>query len=367
MKQRLDGLDFIRAAACLGILFFHMHISYTGFFAVAVFFALSGFLMTYNALDRPEESAPCLKTSVSLALKRTKKLYGLYLITLIFPLLEQIYGVASGLGKLDGQLVLRIVSNVLLLQSLVPDINTAFFMNGVAWYMSTSLFLYMAFPYIIRRIRRRRGRREAWRVIIITFFAQAAGIYLFTSLAKRFVPADYYSGADVAQWLAYVSPFSRIADFIIACNFAYLFKNRSQTTRSAAAATAAECGALILAFVTERLFDLNMLPATTIYCTAFIPAASLLIWEFARGEGYISRAMNNAAVRFISALSPYVFLIHPIVIMVLTIIITRLPLSAGVQRLIFLFAVPLFTFSLSVLYRKFERRKRSLTNSALRS
>ena len=367
MKQRLDGLDFIRAAACLGILLFHMHVTYTGFFAVAVFFALSGFLMTYNALDRPEESAPCLKTSVSFALKRTKKLYGLYLITLIFPLLEQIYGVASGLGKLDGQLVLRIVSNVLLLQSLVPDVNTAFFMNGVAWYMSTSLFLYMAFPYIIRRIRRRSSRREAWCVIIVTFFAQAAGIYLLTSLAKRFVPADYYSGADVAQWLAYVSPFSRIADFIIACNFAYLFRNRAQTPRSSAAATAAECAALILAFVTERLFALNMLPAATVYCTAFIPATSLLIWEFARGEGYISRVMNNAAVRLISALSPYVFLIHPIVIMVLTIIITRLPLSAGVQRLIFLFAVPLFTFSLSVAYRKFERRKRVLTNSALRS
>lgn len=142
---RLAGLDFIRAAACIGVLLFHMHLTLTGFISVTLFFAISGFLMTYNALDRDAEAPPTLKGSVAFALSRTKKLYKLYLITLIIPLLGQLYGVVSGLEKFDGMFVFRIASNILLLQSLVPDLNISLFLNGVAWYLSTSLFLYMAF------------------------------------------------------------------------------------------------------------------------------------------------------------------------------------------------------------------------------
>lgn len=159
--RRLAGLDFIRAAACIGVLLFHMHLTLTGFISVTLFFALSGFLMTYNALGRDAETPPTLKGSIGFALNRTKKLYKLYLITLIIPLLGQLYGVVSGLEKFDGMFVFRIASNILLLQSLVPDLNVSLFLNGVAWYLSTSLFLYMAFPYIISRLRKRQSSAEA--------------------------------------------------------------------------------------------------------------------------------------------------------------------------------------------------------------
>lgn len=360
---RLAGLDFIRAAACIGVLLFHMHLTLTGFISVTLFFAISGFLMTYNALDRNDEDPPTLKGSISFALSRTKKLYKLYLITLIIPLLGQLYGVVSGLEKFDGMFVFRIASNILLLQSLVPDLNISLFLNGVAWYLSTSLFLYMAFPYIINRLRKRQSSAEAWAVIVTAFIAQAVLAYAVDALGRRYLPPDYFYGANVTQWFAYASPFSRIADFIIACNFAYLFKNRKQTARSAGMATLAEIGAILFALAVQLLFKKNLLPPTTIYCTAFIPAAHLLIWEFARGEGYVSRAVDNSVTRFISSLSSYVFLIHYIVIVVLTPAINMLPVSLGVRRGLYLVLIPAASFILSALYKAAESRAKAKKRS----
>lgn len=356
MKQKLEGLDFIRAAACLGILFYHLRVTHTGYFAVAVFFALSGFLMTYNALAKDDAGKPDFKSSIAFSLKRTRKLYVLYLITLIFPLLEQFYGIVTGLGTVDGQLVMRITVNILLLQSLVPDINTGFFMNGVAWYMSTSLFLYIAFPYILSRIRRRTGPGQAWRVIVITFLLQIAGVYSVSRLAAKLLPAEYFKNSGFTQWLAYISPFSRIADFIIACNFAYLFRNRRKTDRSVVTATVLECAAILFAMTTELLFETKKTPDYLYYSSLYIPAVSLLIWEFARGEGYVSRAMNNGAVRFLSDLSPYIFLIHYDVLLVMSLLINRLSTSFEVRRIMYVTAAPVMSILGSVVYRAVEKK-----------
>ena len=358
MKQKLEGLEFIRAAACLGVLLYHIRVTHTGYFAVAVFFALSGFLMTYNALGREEIEPPSLKGSLAFSLRRTGKLYKLYLLTLIFPLLEQLYGLVTGLGTLDGPLLMRITANVFLLQSLVPDINTAFFMNGVAWYMSTSIFLYIAFPYILHRLRNR-SRGQAWRVITVTFLLQSVGGLCIHELAMKLFPAETLERLGFTQWLAYISPFSRIADFIIACNLAYLFRNRKKTERSAAVATVLECAAILAAAASELVFENKMLPLYLCFSSLYIPAASLLIWEFARGEGYVSRAMNNPAVHFISDLSPYLFLIHPVVIMLASIVIGRLPVSFAVQRAVYVTAIPIAAVLCSMAYREIEKKIKS--------
>lgn len=59
-KRWLTGLDFVRAAACIAILIYHMNITVLGAFAVTVFFILSGFLMTYNALASAQSDRPSL-------------------------------------------------------------------------------------------------------------------------------------------------------------------------------------------------------------------------------------------------------------------------------------------------------------------
>ena len=359
MKQKLEGLDFIRAAACISILLMHMHLTVMAYISVAAFFALSGFLLTYNALGREETEPPTLKGSVAFALKRTRKLYVLYLITLIFPLLEQVYGIATGLGKLDGLLIMRVITNVLLLQSIVPDMNTCFFLNGIAWYLSTSMFLYLAFPYILHRLRKLRSKRTAWCVIIVTFLLQTAGGYFVSELAEKLLPAAYVKNAEFTKWLTYVSPFYRIGDFIIACNFAYLFRNRRKDRRSVGTATFFELAALAFAAATELLFETGTVPKYLCFTVIYIPAVSLLIWEFARGEGYITRAMDNPVVHFISDLSPYIYLIHFVMILAMTIIINRLPLSFGVRKFMYVTLIPTAVILCSMAYRAIEKKIRS--------
>ena len=55
MKARLDRLEVLRAFACLGVFTFHAYITLLGACSVSIFIILSGFLLTYNGLDRADK------------------------------------------------------------------------------------------------------------------------------------------------------------------------------------------------------------------------------------------------------------------------------------------------------------------------
>ena len=119
--NRLNGADFVRAAACLTVLFHHLAqrmswedqlgavewfriFAQIGTFGVAMFFVLSGFLLArpfWQALDRGE-AAPSLRTY---AMRRAARILPGFWLALIvtFVLSITVFG-----AKLDGQLVLRL-------------------------------------------------------------------------------------------------------------------------------------------------------------------------------------------------------------------------------------------------------------------
>ena len=75
MKKRLTTLNFVRAAACLGVFTFHCYISLLGAWAVSVFVILSGFLLTYNSIDRVDSFPRGVKGCAKYSFKKIKKLY----------------------------------------------------------------------------------------------------------------------------------------------------------------------------------------------------------------------------------------------------------------------------------------------------
>ena len=83
MKPRLEKLDVLRACACIGAFTFHSYISNLGFWAVSIFIMLSGFLLTYNGLDRSESFPADVRGCAVYALKKIKPLYPLYFATLL--------------------------------------------------------------------------------------------------------------------------------------------------------------------------------------------------------------------------------------------------------------------------------------------
>ena len=274
------------------------------------------------------------------------------------PALMLIYGIYSGAVSFDTKLITCFVTNIFLVQSLSPDEEMYFFLNGVAWYLSTSMFLYMAFPFIIERIRKYENTRQAWHYIAAAFLAQILAIYLVRTLAGRLLSGFYISGDGFFKWFAYISPFSRIFDYIIGCNLAYVFRNRRKTELTPTSAGILECAAIAFAVLTQLAYKNDALPEISIYGAAFIPASALLIWAFAHGDGFVSRIMDNPAVHYISGLSSYIFIFHFTVIKLMTPVINRIPLPFRALQFVYLFTIPALTFIVSALYRKLERKVR---------
>lgn len=139
-QQRLLGADFLRAAACLMVLFHHlafrmdmgnvpapfvpvMQFLDMGSFGVAVFFVLSGFLL---ALDRGEPM-PSLRT---FTLRRAARILPGFWLALILSFVLSI--TISG-SPLDGERIIRLVAGFFLVSdwhwlTLFPVDN-----NGPLW------------------------------------------------------------------------------------------------------------------------------------------------------------------------------------------------------------------------------------------
>ena len=147
-------------------------------------------------------------------------------------------------------------------------------------------------------------------------------------------------------------PTYRLGDFAIGCNLAYIYMNRKPRKASAARATAFEAAAVLVwaaaEFAFERLNAARFVSTTEL----FILPSALIVYSFACGEGYISRALTNRAARLISDLSSDIYLIHFVAIMTGSIITTHLPLPEGAQKLAFVAYVCAFTLALALVCRR---------------
>ena len=348
MKPKLASLDAVRAAACIGILSFHMYLTYLGVWGVTVFFVLSAFLMSYNYLERPVFEKPSVKEGLWFSLKRTAKLYPLHLLTLAFPLLLQVFSILTGRMAAEGAYGWKLALNVLLLHSLCPPQSWYFSFNSVSWYLSSIMIIYLFFPLILRCIRRYNSVKNAWLAMVLTLILQALTVWFLSRLIKL----DGFS-----NWLGYICPFIRLGDYIVGCNLAYIFLHRGESRLTVRKATILELLAIVCCIATELLRNRSFFPRSIKNSTAFIPAVALLIWCFACGEGKISRSLTGRVTHCIADLSSYVFLIHPVVIQFTSIVLDRLPMDYQLKRWCFLLIVPTLSFTLAILYRNFHKKR----------
>ena len=123
---------------------------------VALFFVLSGFIMTYVY---PEVRGREARWRFIVA--RVARIYPLHLFMLavLFLLLpmEEIFIYDSG----TAERIAIVVSNALLVQNWIPFIQYYFGTNGVTWSISTEMFFYAAFLWLIVDLR----RSWAWKLL----------------------------------------------------------------------------------------------------------------------------------------------------------------------------------------------------------
>ena len=159
IDNRLNGADFVRAAACLTVLFHHLAqrmswnddlgalewfriFAQIGTFGVAMFFVLSGFLLArpfWQALDRGE-AAPSLRTY---AMRRAARILpGFWLALMVtFVLSITVFG-----ATLDGELVMRLFAGIFTVADWHWVTLFPVEVNGPLWSISFEVTSYVLLP-----------------------------------------------------------------------------------------------------------------------------------------------------------------------------------------------------------------------------
>lgn len=316
--NRIDSLQGIRAIAFLGIFLFHSGAAVFaagGTWGVSVFLVLSGFLMVYSYYDSERIDQHGFFYSIRFGIKKIMRLYPLHIAMLLLalpllilkdqglPLTERILDPAG-----------KFVIDTALLQSWVPDNDIYFSLNGVSWYLSTALFLYMMFPLILFFIKKYRGIKTAVIVILITFGLQILLAFAAYLVQRNLIPKD-----DLIHWFVYIFPLSRLEDFVIGCNLGYLFLQRKKTNGNGKKqGNLLEFSVIILTVIEWILY----------VCLIGIPAKALsaenwagltviwtmtscaLVYVFALQKGILSRLLKSRPFVFLGNLSDSCFLIH---------------------------------------------------------
>ncbi len=317
-KRRIDSLEALRCLAFLGIFVSHCgynSLSRLGPLGVCLFYVLSGFVMTYSYIDSDRVPQSSVKNNLCFAWGKIKKLYPLHIVTmlLIIPLL--IYQNISFCEHLFfTKLMIKVFIDIFLLKAWFPTEGIYFYLNGVAWYLSVSVLLYFAFPWIIARIRKLKSRQQAIRMSILLILLQAL---IPASLSH--VPIAAISGSRFLVWLPYIFPVSRLVDFVVGCNLCYIYLKRvekdSDGEKKPIIFTTLEIIAFALIFCAYILYSNPTIMSNNLHhVTIWILPVSLTIYLFALNRGFVSKLLVGRFSMYIARLSAYTFLIHQIVI-----------------------------------------------------
>ena len=211
-KERLLALTGLRTLLALGIVLFHFTpaglgplypIIDNGFVFVSFFFLISGYILSYNYLDRPERLR--LK---DFWVARLSRLYPIYLFSLVLftEMLITEWHVRSHRHFFEGA-----ISSVILMQGWFPHLAT--FWNTVTWTLSCEIMLYAAFPWLLRL--RWPDAPSALVGLIVLFWAvglvpHMAYLFVnpdhlatFTAAGHRWVDANRFSDGLWINWLKY--------------------------------------------------------------------------------------------------------------------------------------------------------------------
>lgn len=298
MIQSLQGL---RVLAFIGIFLSHAIDTPSGAWGVSIFFILSGFVMTYAYWGRSGEEweKPTLKSAFGFSWKKIRPLYPLHLIMLLAAFIPY-YLIPAILSHSVKELAIvfaKLAITVPLIQTWFPVGFEA--INTVAWYLSAMLFLYAAFPWVLKYLKKDRGVKKLLPKMLIAFAAQFA--FAFVS---RYIPF-----VNNAHWSCYILPLFRFGDFFIGCCLGYCFLKRGDRKLNAGIATALEV--VLLALGVAGMYLHAMIDAKWLTFTlVFVPSSAGLVYVLSGSEGLIARLFSTKAFQVAATLTPFAFLIH---------------------------------------------------------
>lgn len=278
--------------------------------AVSLFFVLSGFVLAYSWHERISEVG-----WAGFVWRRIARLWPVHLACLALVLAVRV----GYFEQLEWRWM-RLLANVLLVQSWIPDSATVFSFNGVSWFVATEFGFCLFFPLMLGMARRFPARS----LLVI------AGLHLTLLWCADLVLRMDPQLTGPVRLVIQANPLFRLLEFYTGICTGWLFVQgwRMPDSRAGTAAhTLVELLAIGLLWQTlrigpvgQRMFewaeslDWQAMKVWLSKGGSSLPASALLIWVLASSRGLVARMLEHPLPVFLGRISFAFFMIHNIVL-----------------------------------------------------
>lgn len=297
--------------------------------AVAFFFILSGFGLEYAQKEYGYSSV-----SIKFAVDRIKKIYPIYLFSILLCIPVTLYFAISLHGLTVGVIrtIIKIPLVLVLLQSITGMAGFSHAFNGVCWFISTLFILYTFYPLLhMLNIRLKLAGGGIILLLLISALVLRMAIFIiFHNIENTTGLGSYFDD------LSYGSPYFRIFDFILGMLlFNYYSICRKYHIWNA---SILEIAVTVL-FVSYYIFRdfIGISSVVQIALDAFLPVLWIFVFSFEKG--CLSKFMSHQHMVKLGGLTMYIFLFHYVAVLYVKALLDYFPIIS----------LPFFTVSLSLL------------------
>ncbi len=270
---------------------------------VSFFFVLSGFILTHAYSSRDFSFKSFIRSRIG-------KLWPIHFVMAFFVVFFVRHDSQQfpGSGFFDPWVVFGF--NIALLHSLFPYVNYVFSWNSVSWSISTEMFFYLAFPFLLR------GLKGTWHLklliclVLISFYGIAFVIFN--------VPASSPLGTINQKYATYASPFFRLFEFSLGMAAYVGWRAVRERIKPFMTATLIEFAAIILAIwwglsgvqQAGDLFNATAISALWYSSAGSCLVCAAVIMSMANSSGAIGKALSLRPCVWFGEISFALYMAH---------------------------------------------------------
>lgn len=260
-----------------------------GYLSVNFFFILSGFVIQYSSGEKLQKG---IINAKDFWFYRIAHLWPTYLLALTAALI--VYASSNVFVHLTN---IPFWCHVFALQSWIPDSYFAFQFNGAAWSVSTELFFYLMFPFLVQLKKRYRNilMLGIWGVVLLNIIVMKAN-------------------SPIAGWIYYINPVFRLAEFLLGVFLCDMYKKGCFEPLDRKKATILECISILILICAVCIAMSTNIGWEWRWQVFYTIPTAILIYVFSFSRGYISIILGGKFARFLGELAFPIYLIHQICI-----------------------------------------------------